>query len=101
MGAHKSATDGTIRQRESRQVIQDLLRARKIPQSIYRFGKTSLEILDGTEKVKLEVKRGMSYYGLQSVIERVNKIADDIHRHKEQKGQLDIVDLVRQAEKTA
>lgn len=81
---------GTIRAREARDVLVDILRSAKIPASCYSFRSGAVHILVGGRVVQIGCKSGLSFYGLQAACR-------DFHEARKHRDQIDIEELINGA----
>ena len=88
---------GTIRRKETKKVFADVLNRRKVPRSVWCVKGARLEFLVGSELIIMPCHANMSYWVLTEAVRKLEGHIDDYFRQKEHKGQLDLVDAVRQS----
>lgn len=80
--------DGTIRGRETRQVITDLMNFHKVPRSVWSITpRGKLTILVGSRAVEFDCPSGLSFYALKALCEKVEvalREREDAKRHAQQ-----------------
>lgn len=86
---------GSIRGREAKEVITDLLREKRIPASIWSFKGRSLHIRVGSSVAVVPVPAGLTFYGLKATVEKVERILEDAERAKRHRSQIDLEQLIR------
>lgn len=86
--------DGTIRAREARDVVADLLRDKKVSKAVYKLSPRRLTILVGSRQVEIPLGSGLSFYALQNTLSKVNAAVDDLNRSKEHRNQVDLEELI-------
>lgn len=88
-------TDGTIRSREAKTVLSDILMRRKVPSAVYKFQGGKLNIMVGSQLVELKCPSGLSYYGLKLLTDKLNSVIDEYEAAKLRRNQIDLEDLLR------
>lgn len=92
-----SAGNGTIRGREVKEVIRDLMRQRKVPAHVWNLTPRGiLTILVGTRIVEIPCPAGQTFYGLQAALRRIEQALDERERGHDRR-QIDLEDLIKEA----
>lgn len=93
----KAEKAGTIRTKEAKQVVGDLLVSRNVSKAVYKMKPGGeLNMLVGSRQVTFQCKAGMSFYGLQALLASVNRAIDEMSIARDAR-QIDIEDAIRQA----
>jgi hypothetical protein len=90
-----SGPAGTIRKREAKTVVSDLLAQRGVSRALYNItpgGK--LHMLIGGREVVFACGRGLTYYGLNDLLKQVNKAVDEMALKRDER-QIDLEDAIK------
>ena len=85
---------GSIRLREARAVVLDLLKKSAIPAHCYTMGQKELTVLIGPHAVVVPITRNLTFYGLAAVLREVEGIARDFELAKSHRGQIDLEEAI-------
>lgn len=83
----------TIRTREAKQVIGDLLASRGVSKAVCKIAGRELHMLVDGRQVTFSLKAGMSFYGLEALRAEVGRAIDDMQISRN-KRQIDLEDLL-------
>lgn len=86
---------GTIRGKEAKQVIGDLLASRNVSKAVYKITGRELHMLVAGRPVVFSPAAGMSFYGLEALRGQVNRAIDEMHIARD-KRQVDLEDVIAQ-----
>ena len=87
--------DGTIRSREAKAVLSDILARRKVPSAVYKFQGSRLNIMVGSRLVEVKCPPNLSYCGLKLLSDKLNLVIDEYEAAKLRRNQIDLEDLLR------
>jgi hypothetical protein len=87
---------GTIRGREAKQVVADILQERGISPSLWAIRSDGLHILVRGRQVIVPFRAGLTVYGLDAVRRRVEALCDESRKPHDAR-QIDIEDAIREA----
>jgi hypothetical protein len=86
---------GTIRGREAREVIKDVIASKGLPSGIWSMSPSGiLSMLIGHREWKCEVKRGLSYYALTDLRRRVEVACDEAIANRKSR-QIDLEEAIK------
>lgn len=85
---------GTIRAMEVKQVVSDVFKRRGVSPGLYGFRKGRLGVLVGSRQVYINVPRGLSYYDVKALTEKIERICNDIERAQTHVGQVDLEEAI-------
>lgn len=88
---------GTIRSREAKDVVVDILQRRSVPKWLWSSKGKAIHILVGSRPVAVVVPARMTFYGLEALTEQVERICDDIEAARRHRGQIDLEDAIAKA----
>ena len=81
---------GSIRAREARQVLQDILRNRKVPPSVWSCEGDRLHFMIQGRIEVVSSKRGATFYELQERCRKLHALCDEYDRANANRGQIDL-----------
>lgn len=87
---------GGIPAREARDVVTDLLRSRGVSDGLWSIRKGALHILIGSRSLVIPLPRGLTFYAMQAVVDKVEAAIRDLERSKVHRGQIDLEDAIRE-----
>jgi len=88
-------TDGTIRGRETRQVIADLMAANNVPRGVWSITpRGRLSILVGSRQVQFDCPAGLSFYGLKSLCAKIEIALRERENAQRHRGQIDLEEVI-------
>lgn len=90
---------GTIRGREAKDVVRDILRDRKTPKGLYQFNGRGwdLHLLIGSRTIVFKCGAGHTFYSLQSLTKELNRALDDLDKHMANRLQIDLEEAIQSA----
>lgn len=89
-----SDQEGTIRSREAKSVVLDILKKHHVPKSLWGIKGQTLSLLVGARTVEIPIPRGLSFYGLQSAVRTLEGAIVDMERARHLRQQVDIEELL-------
>lgn len=85
---------GTIRQREARDVIEDVFRKRGIPKSVYSYRGNGWHFLVGSRIAFIQCKAGATFYSLKAAVEQAESACNDYDKTRQHRNQIDLEDAI-------
>lgn len=90
--------DGTIRGRETRQVVSDLMERHGVPKGVWSITpRGKLNMLVGSRCVSFDCPAGLSFYALQALCVKIEVAIREREAAMRHVGQVDLEDAIREA----
>lgn len=86
---------GTIRSKEAKQVVYDLLLSRGVSKAVWKITPGGeLHMLVANRSVTFPLKAGMTYYGLRNMLQQIERCLDEMAVARDRR-QIDLEDAIR------
>ena len=73
---------GTITRHEAKQMVLDVLAFHRVPKTLWRVVGSKIEILIGNRIVRIDVRRGQTYYDLEARKREAEAAVRDLERSR-------------------
>jgi hypothetical protein len=85
---------GTIRQREVKEVVEDVMRAHNVPPSTWSIENGVLRLMIGARIAEVSCKRGQTFYSMQQLVAKVEQVISEFKSTKQRRQQVDLEDAI-------
>lgn len=92
-----ATTPGTIRGREAREVMTEILKARGVSMAIVSFRQKELRLLINDVVHKIPCKRGMTFHQLKAATEMLERAIETLKASRASRNQIDLEQLIQEA----
>lgn len=87
---------GTIRAREAKDVVKNFMAKQKVSPNVWSISGGHVRLIVGDRLIEEKVGRGMSFYGLEALLGRLEAAIAEMDRHRD-KRQIDIEDYIKKS----
>lgn len=88
---------GTIRAREAKSVVKDLLDERRVSPGSYKIDSRKLNLLVGARVVEVPLPRGLTFYGMQDLLRKVEACIREMESARAHRQQIDLEEVIAAA----